>query len=90
MVLTTGRYGKTMNVGVDLFFIPQRTLHFSGWKTQYKYLYVAVLQTVNYVWAYGMTNKKAVTAMKQAQKLWEDWLQNLREVSDGAYLRRRY
>ncbi len=70
--LLRGRYGKTMNVGVDLFFIPQNTEHFSGWGTRYKYLYVAVVQTCNYVFAYGMVNKSASTAKKQAEKLWKD------------------
>ncbi len=70
--LLRGRYGKTMNVGVDLFFIPQKTEHFSGWGTRYKYLYVAVVQTCNYVFAYGMVNKTANTAKKQAEKLWRD------------------
>ncbi len=70
--LLRGKYGKNMNVGVDLFFVPQNTEHFSGWGTRYKYLYVAVVQTCNYVFAYGMVNKKAVTARNQAEKLWRD------------------
>ena len=72
MALTRGRDGKRMNIGLDLFFIPQKTKHFSGWSGKYKYLYVAVLQYSGYVWAYPMVNKYARTALKQAKKLWKD------------------
>lgn len=72
MVLTRGKYGRKMNIGIDLMFLPQFTIHFSGWTRKYKYLYVAVVQTCNYVFAYPMTNKKAATALTQAKKMWND------------------
>ena len=72
MVLTRGRYGKRMNVGVDLFFVPQKTKHFSGWSGKYVALYVAVLQYSGYVWAYPMKNKFAKTSLKCVKQLWKD------------------
>ena len=72
MALTRGRYGKRMNVGIDLFFVPQKTKHFSGWSGKYVALYVAVLQYSGYVWAYPMRNKYARTALTCAKKLWKD------------------
>ena len=71
-VLTRGRYGKRMNIGLDLFAVPQNTKHFSGWSGKYKFLYIAVLQYSGYVFAYPMKSKHAHVALTQAKKLWND------------------
>ena len=73
MALTTGRYGQNNERrSRSLFHSTAYTSTFQGGERNTSTSTLLYLQTANYVWAYGMTNKKAATAMKQAQKLWED------------------
>jgi len=83
MALTRGRYGKRMNVGLDLFFVPQNTKHFSGWSGKYVALYICVLQYSGYVWAYPMKSKHARVALTCAKKLWKDCLEQFGKEPSG-------
>ena len=83
MAMTRGRYGKRMNVGIDLFFVPQNTKHFSGWSGKYVALYVAVLQYSGYVWAYPMKSKHARVALTCVKKLWKDCYEQFGKEPSG-------
>ena len=73
MLLQT-KYGGHGSVGIDLTFLPRKTKNFpkESW-TDDKYLYVAVVQSNNYTFAYPMENKTAKTARDCAAKLWKDF-----------------
>ena len=81
--MTRGRYGKRMNVGIDLFFIPQKTKHFSGWSGKYVALYVCVLQYSGFVWAYPMKSKHAKVSLSCVKKLWKDCLKKFGKKPSG-------
>ena len=65
--------GKT-SVGIDLTFVPRQTDNFprEPW-TKYKYFYVAVVQSNNFCFAYGMTSKTAIASRTCLKKLISDF-----------------
>ena len=73
-VLLSSRHGGHGSVGIDLVFLPRQTKHFKkeAW-TEYKYLYVAVVQSNNFTFAYPMESKTAKAARNCAAKLWKDF-----------------
>ena len=68
------KFGGKTTVGVDLTFIPRQTENFprEPW-TNYKYLYVAVVQASNFTFSYGMERKSGVESRKCARKLLADF-----------------
>ena len=68
------KFGGKTTVGIDLTFIPRQTDNFprEAW-TKYKYLYVAVVQSNNYTFAYGMVRKNAVEARRCVRRLVADF-----------------
>ena len=73
-VLLNQRFGGHTTVGIDLVFLPRQTKNYprEAW-TRYKYVYVAVVQANNYLFAYPMTRKTAVEARRCARLLIADF-----------------
>jgi hypothetical protein len=68
------RHGGKTTVGIDLTFIPRQTKNFprEAW-TNYKYLYVAVVQANNFTFAYGMKSKSGIASRTCLKKLIRDF-----------------
>ena len=73
--LLQSRENGVGSVGIDLCFLPQKTKNYpkNAWSSDFKYLYVAVVQANNYTFAYPMTSKTAKEARKCAVKLYRDF-----------------
>ena len=87
-LLMSKKRGGHGSVGIDLTFIPRKTKNFpkASWSADDKYLYVAVVQSNNYTFAYPMKNKTAKAARDCAAKLYKDFLARYGFKITGLYM----
>ena len=83
-VLLLPRFEGKGCVGIDLVTIPKQTDNFPKptW-TKMPYLYVAVVQSNNFCFAYPMVSKFAKTARACARKLWADYKERYNQEITG-------